>query len=223
MDLDKRKELLKLGKKRRETQWSGYKGIGDFHDGIYECDFVSPYTKSAGSVDADIMVLLQDWSSEGRLSGPVDEGSRILGYSSRIPTNINLKKLLKEHFDLELSEVFATNLFPLIKSGHMSAAIPQKDYVRAAHEFAIPQIKIVNPRIAVCLGKSVFNSLRLACGLKKISMMDDAIGSPFMIESTLVWCLAHTGTLGTNNRNKGGIDRVNGDWARMASEYRRLR
>jgi hypothetical protein len=42
-----------------------YSGIGDYHDGAYECERVSPYTKTAGNVDADVMVLLQDWASHG--------------------------------------------------------------------------------------------------------------------------------------------------------------
>ena len=222
MRLSKREELLKLGEKRRKSQWPRYKGIGDFHDGIYECDFVSPYTKSAGNVDAEVMVLLQDWSSEDRLSGPVDEDARTLGYSSDIPTNVNLKRLLNVHFDVMLSGVYGTNLFPFIKLGGMSARIPQKDLLRAAVEFAIPQINIVSPRIVVCLGLQTFNALRVASGLLRVRNIGSGIEAPFFIEDTQVWCQAHTGTLGRNNRNRGGVDRVSQDWERMAGSLRRV-
>lgn len=46
--MNKKKELLKLAKLRQNTKWEGYNNIGDYHDGKFECNFVSPYTKSAG-------------------------------------------------------------------------------------------------------------------------------------------------------------------------------
>jgi hypothetical protein len=61
--MDKRARLLSLARLRQSTRWRGYTSIADYHGGVYECDFVSPYTKTAGNSDAEIMVLLQDWSS----------------------------------------------------------------------------------------------------------------------------------------------------------------
>jgi hypothetical protein len=58
--MDKQDALLALAKLRQGTRWPGYNCIGDYHAGAYECDLVSPYTKSAGNVDAEIMVMLQD-------------------------------------------------------------------------------------------------------------------------------------------------------------------
>ena len=37
--------LLGLAKLRQATRWPGYTSIADYHEGAYECDFVSPYTK----------------------------------------------------------------------------------------------------------------------------------------------------------------------------------
>jgi hypothetical protein len=62
--MDKHRELKALATKRQRARWPGYKGIGDYHNGVYECPYVSPYTKTAGNVDADIMVVLQDWTSD---------------------------------------------------------------------------------------------------------------------------------------------------------------
>jgi hypothetical protein len=44
---DKCSQLRELGRIRRETRWPGYLGIGDYHAGAYECDWVSAYTKAA--------------------------------------------------------------------------------------------------------------------------------------------------------------------------------
>ena len=63
----KKAKLLKLAKRRQETRLENYVCIGDFHDGVYECDHVSPITKTAGNVNADIMVVLQDWAGKDAL------------------------------------------------------------------------------------------------------------------------------------------------------------
>jgi hypothetical protein len=105
---------------------------------VYECDYVSPYTKTAGNVDAEVMVMLQDWSSDERLSGPFREDSAKLGYTRHLPTNQNLSRLLNATFGLTIRDIYGTNLFPFIKLGPMSAAIRREDLVAAAHQFAIP-------------------------------------------------------------------------------------
>ncbi len=87
--------------------------------------------------------------------------------------------------------------------------------MRAAIEFALPQIRIVRPELVVCLGLKTFHALRVAYGFQKTRTIVDAIDRPFDYEGSRVWCQAHTGWLGQANRNKGGIDRVSEDWERM--------
>lgn len=217
--MDKQAELLALAKLRQATQWPGYKSIGDYHAGAYECDFVSPYTKTAGNVDAEIMVMLQDWGSDKWASGPFDEESAKNGYGGPSwPTNRNLIRLLRVTFGLILPDIYGTNLFPFIKLGNMSAPIPQADLVRAASQFALPQILIVNPKLVICLGLATFNALRKACDLRPCPTLHSAIENPFNIGTVRAWCQAHTGMLGQNNRNKGGVDRVSEDWNKMKAD-----
>ena len=215
---DKRAELLALARKRQATRWSGYTCVGDYHDGVDECDFVSLYSKTAGNVDARILVMLQDWSSDSSLSGPFDEDSATFGHTRNLPTNRNLIRLLKATFDVNLEDVYGTNLFPFIKPGSMSNSILRKDLVRAAHEFALPQIRIVGPRLVICLGLVTFNALRQTCALTRSSNLSSAIGSPFDLDSVRTWCQAHTGVLGKNTRNRGGVDRVSQDWQNMRAD-----
>lgn len=66
---DKHARLLELARRRQGTRWPPHKCIADYHRGQYECDFGSPYTKSASKADAKVMVLLQDWSCDETLSG----------------------------------------------------------------------------------------------------------------------------------------------------------
>ena len=92
--MDKHSQLLELAQKRKRSRWNGYKCIGDYHGGVYECDYVSPYTKGAHNVDSDIMVILQDWSSDQRISGEPDQEGMKYGYTPSLGTNKNLIRLL---------------------------------------------------------------------------------------------------------------------------------
>ena len=216
--MDKQARLLELAKARMTTRWPGYKSIADYQGGIYECDFVSPFTKTAGNADAKVFVLLQDWSSDEELSRGLDDVTMELGYDPTQPTGRNLKRLLEVTFGLSLKDVYGTNLFPFVKSGGVSKSIPQRDLVRAAREFALPQIEIVGPRLVVCLGLVTFEALRKAIGLPPAGRMQVAINSPFSVGRSRVWCQAHTGAFGQMNRNRGGIKLVDRDWMNMKED-----
>jgi restriction system protein len=190
--------------------------LAEYHGGVYECDHVSPYTKTAGNLDSPIFILLQDWSSDDRLRGPLDPDAVHLGHMPNLPTNRNLRALLRKTFGRELEDVYATNLFPFIKPGGMSRRIPALDLDRAAREFALPQIRIVKPTVVVCLGLVTFNAVRRACGLRPCVRIAQAIESPFAFETSRVWCQAHTGAFGQNTRGT----RVDADWKAMEAEGR---
>ena len=215
---DKRQRLLELARLRQRARWDGYHSLAEYHEGAYECDWVSPYSKTAGNVDAEVFILLQDWSSDDELRGRFDSGSAELGHTPAFPTNRNLKRLLRMTFDLGLGDVFGTNLFPFIKPGGISTRIQNRDLDRAALEFALPQVRIVEPEVVVCLGLVTFNAVRRACHQAACLRMDEAIDSPFKFDTSWMWCQAHTGALGQNNRGK---ERVVADWQRMKAEVRR--
>jgi len=115
--------------------------------------------------------------------------------------------LLKSHFNLDLADTYGTNLFPFIKAGSLSSAIPIRDLERAAREFALPQIEIVEPKVVICLGLRTFNALRRVLGTEPFKNVAAAIASPISFKRSRIWCQAHTGALGQNNRNRGGVDR----------------
>jgi hypothetical protein len=225
--LDKHAELLKLVEKRRQRDiLPGYARLGDYADGAFDrnCDFVSPYSKGAHNHE-DVMILLQDWSSDAALrrsSGPSE-----LGRDPNLPTNKTLEKLLDASLGLKLEQTYATNLFPFIKAGGLSAHIPFADLVLAAREFALPQIRTIAPRLVVCLGKNTFNAIRIAaselalmCELDRCRTMASAIDSPFSVQfdgrNVAIWAQAHPGAWGQINRNKGHPGRTIKDWMRMS-------
>ena len=60
----------------------------------------------------------------------------------------------------------------------MTEKIPVSDLERAAREFALPQIEIIEPDIAVCLGKDCFDALRVAA--RHAVVPNDPIGYHFV-------------------------------------------
>jgi len=212
---DKAARLARLVEKRRREVWPGYTSVGDYHGGVYDADFVCPYSRSACNLDARIMIMLQDWISHDAISRPVDRDMLNHGQLPHLPTNRNLKRLLRDTFGLALEDTYATDLFPFIKPGGMSTAIPVADLRRAAREYALPQIEIIAPELVVCIGLATFNALREACGLKRVNRLELGLRAPFAWGSSRIWCQAHTGGMGFNMRCRGDRTRVDRDWAEM--------
>lgn len=220
--MSKEQKLQKLVEKRKASPYAGYHCLADYPlpgnpNHTRECDYVSPYTKGAHNFDATVMVMLQDWSSDLTLRNARNAEPNECGHDPKFPTNIRLKKLLKDTFGLELENTYATNLFPFIKNGHASARIPPMDLQRAAIDFAIPQIEAIEPKIVICLGKNTFNAIRLARNLPRARTMDSAIAvtSCFKIGKSTIWAQAHTGSRGQANRNRGFPGRTFQDWKQM--------
>jgi restriction system protein len=117
---------------------------------------------------------------------------------------------------MSLADVFATNLFPYIKRKGMQGALPFADLLRAARMFGVPQIKVVAPRLVICLGLATFNAIRVACALPRFATLDEASRSHFTLDGAEIWCQAHTGARGQQNR---GRTRADSDWNRMARWY----
>jgi len=226
--LDKCAELLKLVEKRRQRDiLPEYGRLADYGNGAFDvnCDYVSPYSKGAHNHDADVMIMLQDWSSDDALrrsSGPSE-----LGRDPNLPTNRTLDRLLSDTLGLRLEDTYATNLFPFIKGRGLSTRIPFADLVLAAKEFALPQIRIVAPRLVVCLGKNTFNAIRVAASQNGLAhesdrcrTMEDAINAAFTVElegrKVAIWAQAHTGAWGQSNRNRGVPGRTSDDWMKMS-------
>ena len=58
--------------------------------------------------------------------------------------------------ELAFSETYSTNVFPFIKIGKKNSRIRPADMLYAARTYALPQITIVSPLMAVCLGPPAF-------------------------------------------------------------------
>src|SRR4051812_26239424 len=84
---------------------SKYLNLSMVDGGIYDFEFVVPWTKSAKNLDADLMLIAQDWASQDflrkRNSPEEQEKRKASGQDEGLATNKNLRALLKAHFHLE--------------------------------------------------------------------------------------------------------------------------
>jgi uracil-DNA glycosylase len=182
-DGQKREALLELAKERQNDCINGYLCLEDIHGGYYECDHVSPFSKSAKNVDAELMILGKDWaSSETLLDRPPDPKRKELGQGWDVPTNKNLREYLRDCMGgLTFRETYASNVFPFIKHGKKNASIRDRDMLYAAKTYALPQIEIVRPRMVICLGPPAFYAVRRAAGLADIEWQEAIAPGPHTI------------------------------------------
>lgn len=189
-----------------------YRQIGDFHGGV--CDewkCVSPWNKAAGNYDSPIMIVGQDWISEG--AADTAYRSFEVGCDPENRTNQNLQALLLENFGLKFADVYGTNLFVFVKPGSLSARIPAKDLYYSAKTYTLAEISIVKPKVVICLGKATYSALCKAIGVKA---NDFKVSSevPVIYGGSRIYGVPHTGVLGTNNA--GGIAKVKEIWGKLA-------
>lgn len=110
------------------------------------------------------MILGKDWASSETLADrPPDPERKRLGQGWNVPTNRNLRAYLSDHMGgLMFSQTYSTNVFPFIKVGKKNATIRAADMLYAAQKYALPQIKIISPLMAICLGPPAFLSVSRA-------------------------------------------------------------
>lgn len=162
----KKAALLALAERRRRDPLLGYsRSYAHLADVGCDCDHVVPWTISAPNVDADLMLIAQDWASKDFIDGlsPAERTEqRATGQISDLPTNRRLKDKVLPRFGVTFEGTYATDAFAFVKHGPMNAYIPPADLVRSALAYALPQIAIVRPKMVLCLGSATFNAVRRA-------------------------------------------------------------
>ncbi len=214
-------KLQQLGTIRKNDRLEGYFNISDFHDGKYDAQpWVTPWTISACNVNADLMLIAQDWTSEKRISNPkFNDHMAILGQEPTLQTNKRISELLNRHFSIDFKDTFSTNHFVFIKPGMMNAAIASKDFDYCARKYTFPQLDIVKPKMVICLGGSVGHSLLRVLGHPKKSFGELKIDSVLHNESSIFFS-NHPGGLGL--ANSGGVKGMDQHWKWLGQNFRRL-
>ncbi len=218
----KRQKLRKLAKRRQVHRLQPHVCLADFHSGFYECDYVSPWSKSACNVDAGVMIIGQDWVSWDVLERERDEKRQErqrTGQDCSSRTNTNLREFLG-YMGLQFCETYATNVFPFIKRGKKSARVPRRDLVSCAKTYALPQIEIVSPRMAICLGQEAIYAVCRDAGLRRKDWRKARSPGPHIrIGSVEIYGLPHPSRMNV----RGGRVAVRRRWRLLGQHLRRMR
>jgi restriction system protein len=213
---NKRASLHELAIKRQQATWprqEGFKNLDDYMGGRFECNHVSPYTRAAGNVDSDILVFLQDWTSDAPKSERELAAMDQFGRTPWRPTNKKLDSLIETHFDRDISQIYATNLFPFIKSGGMSDGVYRRHLERAAREFAKPHIAILRPTLVIVLGRAASQAFAHACSWDDGDTPFGSDATSFYVDGATVWGQPHPAA-------RIATDKMDASWKRMAEWYK---
>ena len=220
---DKLTLMNALAEKRKKDRklMPPHAGIGDYHNGVYDQhNYVSPWSISSHNLDSDVLIFLQDWSSQDAIAPKVDEDARKFGYTPRMPSNKNLISFVQKYLGKCLDEVYITNLFVFVKPGDLSASIPRGDMDYCVKTYAIPQIDIISPKLVICLGASTYNSLRRSLGEKPVKLAKGLEEPAIRRGNSKIYGVSHTGGRGVSNA--GGMGAVRSQWETLSKIYKSL-
>lgn len=188
--------------------------------GRYDSNHIGPWSRWQGNLDAEIMVVGQDW-------GDVDYFRKWQGIDQPYgnPTNENLRELLKQ-FEIrirgpreaQLNVIFLTNLILCLKRGGLQSDVKDEWLENCSRNFFRELVTIIRPKKVLVLGERVSKAI-LGCYHipypKSWGLPNLMPKSPFPIGGrTLLFPVYHCGAGGIN-RNRGFEDQRE-DWKKIA-------
>ena len=210
-------EYGKLVSKRKKYKFPpGLINPSEVLNGVYDEEIqIGPWSKWQGNLDADIMLIGQDW-------GNVDffiecEG----GHLDDSITNRHLKELFKV-LDIDVgypnhpnhdSPVFFTNAVMGLKTGTLTSPVKASWIKNDSETFLKPTIDIVDPKIIISLGKKAYDALTYIYHLKKDSLRHLIDENPIEVpDGPLIFAVYHCGGLGVAARS---MDFQKHDWFKI--------
>ncbi len=208
-----------MARERQVTELEGFHSLGELFGGAAECQFVSPWTRAAGNIDARVMVIGLEGARYTEIAQiTVRNEVRQLGYNPFDREHIYLDHLLQRYLGRHRSECYLTTVLNHVRPKGVRT-IPKRVLVEQARRFTIAEIRIVRPAIAICLGKLVSYGVLRASGRIARSFAD-VRRRPFRFDETLVWCVSATGFHGLVTRRNGGFragrQAIERDWEMIA-------
>lgn len=148
-----------------------------------ECDSIGRWTCWNGNLDAELMIVGQDWGTKNHLEEFREEQKKYgLPYEKDNTTNLNLAACIKQinsdwdilaKKDIENNErypLFFTNEILCYKDEkYMNAKIPASCYKKCTEEFLLEEIDIVEPKAIVLLGSDAFKNFARVAGVQQLN------------------------------------------------------
>lgn len=122
-------------------------------DGIYDGDYIGPWSQWQGSLTAVMMIVGQDWGDTAyyiKQRGRDDESNA---------TNKMLVELVRST-GLEMNSVFLTNAILCLKEGGLQAPVREQWFANCGPRFLKPTIELIKPKVLVTLGEWAYRSVQ---------------------------------------------------------------
>lgn len=197
---------------------------------LYWCDAckrINLWSYWQGSLNAEILLVGQDWGNpwEESCKGLTEKISRadngpIPDYieGSRNPTDLALIELFRSiGYDITSpnDKLFFTNFVLGYRTGKISGGF-QREWAEHDSAFFPRLAEIIKPKVILCLGKSTYKVAMKAMGQtipKGVAWYNAFLESSFNPQeitfsngqAAYIFALAHCGSFGTMNRNRGSI------------------
>lgn len=134
----------------------------------FDSDEIGPWTLWQGALDAELMVVGQDWGDVAYFESHSGRDE------ARNPTNRRLRELLAEAGS-PVAEVgagtgrgtiFLTNAILCLKSGGLGGPVRSAWFAECGPRFLRPQVELVRPRAVVALGERAYRAVCRAFGIR---------------------------------------------------------
>ena len=176
----------------------------------FDSNEIGPWTKWQGSLNADLMVVGQDWGDVAYFIS--HQGS---DQPTGNPTNENLRELLSSigfsagtpGNPTSNAKLFFTNLVLCLKQGGLQAAVKQSWFENCGHQFFEPLLQLIKPKAVIALGNHPATAIPRLAGLAaeaKLPLSKKVEASPFHLTSSdsALFPVFHCGAWGVNRNRK---------------------
>lgn len=134
-------------------------------NGSFDSVEIGPWTRWQGNLDADVMLIAQDW-------GHVGNFIKLRGVDIDSETNKTLKRLFEiaglqltlPRSNERVSLYFFTNAILCLKEGSDQAPVRREWYSNCGPRFLKPLIEIIKPKVIICLGERAYNAVMSSYG-----------------------------------------------------------
>ena len=187
-------------------------------EGVYDIQgHIGPWTQWQGNLNADLMIVGQDWGSKGYYIE--NEGVE----KDTNATNRTIRELLSS-IDIQIalpnlaqreSAVFFTNSILCLRPGNglTGPTPPVSSFDNCSKSFLRPQIELVNPKVVVTLGHKAYSSVLKAYDRKPHPLMTAAVGEIIPLAGrTCLIPVFHPGHYGSLTRS---IQEQKKDWQQV--------
>jgi uracil-DNA glycosylase len=186
--------------------------------GVWDAEHIGPWSRWQGNLNAAVMVVGQDWGSEGYFTdnrGCDKPNSDTSSFLTKLLASIDVNVSGPTELDGFLGAAFFTNAILCLKAGdRMSGRVKARWLSNCGTRFLRPSIELISPRVLISLGVGAYRAIARLYGLPKARFVD-AVDRPdgwVLSEATRYFPMFHCGPLGLVNRRR---EAQQDDWGKV--------